>query len=117
VAGCEGFTSFLLVAASALASIAFPPTHLETFEAIALVALGLYLIRFGRLAYRDPDVTIEVRQSFYWFLQPASVASRRFIRGLAIFGLFAGTAMITNVVFALLRYLPSRWLLLGSYAS
>lgn len=47
-----------------LSGAIFRFTHVQLFAVTAVVAIGLYLIRFGRLAYPDPDMTIEAWQSF-----------------------------------------------------
>ena len=56
------------------------------------VLLGLYFIRFGRSAYREPDVTFPRWHSFLhqkdW--------SRKLLRSFAVFWIFGGTLLILN---------------------
>jgi hypothetical protein len=78
----------LTLAAIATCGLGLRLTHVQLFGALARSALGLYVIRFARLAYRDPDETIGAWQSFYSYLQPGSTWSRRFLRGIAVVGLF-----------------------------
>jgi hypothetical protein len=106
----------LVLAVIVLCGIAFPLTHLEMFAAIVMAAAGLYIIRFSRLAFRDPDQTIGAWQSFYSYLRPGSIWSRRFIRALGVFGVFGGMVFIASSVFSLLRYSPSTWLVIGGSA-
>jgi len=63
----------LVLAVIVLCGIAFRLTHLEMFAAIVMAAVGLYIIRFSRLAFRDPDQTIGAWQSFYSYLRPGSI--------------------------------------------
>ena len=106
----------LVLAVIVLCGIAFRLTHLEMFAAIVMAAVGLYIIRFSRLAFRDPDQTIGAWQSFYSYLRPGSIWSRRFIRGLGAFGLFGGMFFVASSALLLLRYFPSWWFLLGGCA-
>jgi len=73
-----------------LCGIAFRITHAQAFAALMTASVGSYVIRFSRLAYRNPDETIGAYQSFYSYLRPESLWSRRFLRGVAIIGLFGG---------------------------
>lgn len=75
-----------MLAVVLLSTIGLRLTHAQLFGAVAAVALGPYVIRFSRLAYRDPDQTIGAWQTFYSYLRPGSVWSQRFLRGVAIFG-------------------------------
>jgi hypothetical protein len=106
----------LTIAVVILSALTFRLTHLQVLGAIVPAALGLYLIRFCRLAYRDPDETIGAWQSFYSYLRPGSIWSRRFIRALGVFGVFGGMVFIASSVFSLLRYSPSTWLVIGGSA-
>lgn len=101
-----------------LSGAIFRFTHVQLFAVTAVVAIGLYLIRFGRLAYPDPDMTIEAWQSFYSYLQPGSRRSRVFLRAVAVFGLFGGVLLIATSLVSLLGQLPDErahyvWLAIG----
>jgi hypothetical protein len=109
------------LAVVAVCAIAFRLTHLQLFAAIIEAVLGLYVIRFCRLAYRDPDETIGAWQSFYSYLRPGSVWSRRFLRGVSVFGLFAGMLLMTSSLVSLLGYSATEhlgfgWLVIGGCA-
>ena len=75
-------TFWLLLAGFALGASLFGLSHLQTFDAIIMAAIGLYVIWVCRIAYRDPDEAIGAWQWFYWYLRPGSPASRRFLGGL-----------------------------------
>ena len=109
-----------VLAAVVLCGVAFRLTHAQLFGALIAAALGLYVIRFSRLAYRDPDETIGAWQSFYGYLRPGSVRSRRFLRGVAVAGLFAGTLLVAASVAALVdspfAHPGFRWLWIGGSA-
>lgn len=96
-------------------------THVQMFAVAAVVAVGLYLIRFGRLAYLDPDTTIDAWQSFYSYLRPGSRRSRIFLRGVAVVGVFGGVLFITTSLLGLLNLSPHErtyhaWLAIGGSA-
>jgi hypothetical protein len=80
--------------AVAIGGVAFRLTKVRLFAAAIYVAVGLYVIRFCRLAYSDPDETIGAWRSHFWHLRPGSAGSRRFLRGLSIIGLFGGSLLL-----------------------
>jgi hypothetical protein len=71
-----------------LAGLGFRLTKVRLFAAVLYLALGLYVIRFSRLTYRDPDETYGAWPSHFWFLREGSIGSRRFLRGCPYSGSF-----------------------------
>jgi hypothetical protein len=58
--------AFLLtMVAIAVCGVGFRLKHVGFLPALAEASIGLYVIRFSRLAYRDPVETIEAWQHFY----------------------------------------------------
>jgi hypothetical protein len=68
------------------------------FQALAWVAMGAYLIWFGRFSYSRPVVCIQRWQSFYWYLRAESPRSQNFLRAAGIFGIFAGVLFVAAAV-------------------
>jgi len=91
----------LMLAIVLLSGFAFRLTHLLLFAAAVEAALGLYVFRFSRLAWRDPDLTIEAWQTFYSYFRPGSLRSRRLLRAIAVFGLFGGSLLIASALLSL----------------
>jgi hypothetical protein len=77
----------------------------SVLQILIWVAMGAYLIWFGRFAYSRPVMCIQRWQSFYWYLRAESPSSQKFLRAVGLFGKFGGVLFVTTA--ALLTWNPT----------